>query len=87
MPHIPTLSLEERLALPRERWQSEIVNDFEPSLFDKYTALPNIKREMIRQGALYASLSGSGSAMFGLFKEEPHYSPIFAGEEVFVCKL
>lgn len=87
VPHIPTLSLEERLALPRERWQSEIVNDFEPSLFDKYTALPNIKREMIRQGALYASLSGSGSAMFGLFESEPHYSPIFAGEEVFVCKL
>ena len=87
VPHIPTNSLEERLALPRNEWQEAIVNDFERSLFDKYTALPNIKREMIRQGALYASLSGSGSAMFGLFDKEPTYSPIFAGEEVFVCKL
>lgn len=87
VPHIPTSSLEERLALPRNEWQEAIVNDFERSLFDKYTALPNIKREMIRQGALYASLSGSGSAMFGLFDKEPTYSPIFAGEEVFVCKL
>lgn len=87
VPHIPAMSLEERLALPRERWQSEIVNNFEPSLFDTYTALPNIKREMVRQGALYASLSGSGSAMFGLFDSEPSYSPIFAGEEVFVCRL
>ena len=87
VPHIPTNSLEERLALPREEWQENIINDFERSLFDKYTALPNIKREMIRKGALYASLSGSGSAMFGLFDKEPTYSPIFAGEEVFVCKL
>ncbi len=87
VPHIPANSLEERLALPRNEWQEAIVNDFERSLFDKYTALPNIKREMIRQGALYASLSGSGSAMFGLFDKEPTYSPIFAGEEVFVCKL
>ena len=87
VPHIPATSLEERLAQPRKEWQATIVNDFEHSLFDKYTALPNIKREMQRKGAIYASLSGSGSAMFGLFDKEPTYSPIFAGEEVFVCKL
>lgn len=86
-PHIPDLSLEERLRLPRAEWQSAIRNDFEPSLFDKYTALPNIKREMQRCGAFYASLSGSGSAMYGLFDKEPNYKPIFAGEEVFVCRL
>lgn len=86
-PHTPQAPLEERLKLPREKWQEVIINDFEPSLFEKYTALPNIKREMQRQGALYASLSGSGSAMFGLFDKEPTYSPIFAGEEVFVCRL
>ncbi len=87
VPHVPDMPLEERLRLPREQWQREIVNDFEPSLFGRHTALPNIKREMIREGALYASLSGSGSAMFGLFEKEPSYTPIFAGEEVFVCRL
>lgn len=87
VPHIPSMLLEERLRLPRKEWQQAIVNDFESSLFEKYTALPNIKREMIRQGAIYASLSGSGSAMFGLFESEPTYSPIFKGEEVFSCKL
>lgn len=87
VPHIPSKPLEERLKLPRTEWQREIVNDFEHSLFEKYTALPNIKREMIRKGALYASLSGSGSAMFGIFVSRPDYSPIFIGEEVFVCQL
>lgn len=86
-PHLPTLSLEKRLQLPRSEWQANIVNDFEPSLFGRHTALPNIKREMIRQGAFYASLSGSGSAMYGLFESEPHYSPIFTGEEVFISRF
>ncbi|MBQ2248169.1 MAG: 4-(cytidine 5'-diphospho)-2-C-methyl-D-erythritol kinase [Tidjanibacter sp.] len=86
-PSIPATPLCERLRLPLQRWQSEIVNDFERSLFPRHTALPNIKRELQRCGALYASMSGSGSAMFGLFDHEPTYAPIFAGEEVFVCKL
>lgn len=86
-PHIPEVSLEERLRLPRAEWQKAIVNDFERSLFENHTALPNIKREMQRRGAFYASLSGSGSAMYGLFDHQPDYSPIFAGEEVFVCQL
>ncbi len=86
-PHIPELSLEERLRQPRGEWRESIVNDFEPSLFPRHSALVNIKREMYRRGAFYASLSGSGSAMYGLFEERPDYSPIFAGEEVFVAQL
>lgn len=86
-PHIPTLSLEERLRLPRSEWQREIVNDFEPSLFERYTALPNIKRELQRCGALYASMSGSGSVVYGLFESEPTYEPIFAGERIYRCRL
>lgn len=86
-PHTPSIPLEERLSLPREQWQEAIVNDFEASLFGRYTALPNIKREMQKCGALYASLSGSGSAMYGLFESEPTYQPIFTEERVFTCKL
>lgn len=86
-PHTPTTPLEERLRIPREQWQESIVNDFEPSLFSRYTALPNIKREMQLKGAIYASMSGSGSAMYGLFDHEPTYSPIFAEEQIFIAKL
>lgn len=86
-PHIPSLPLERRLRLPREMWQNEIVNDFEASLFGRYTPLANIKRELQKQGALYASLSGSGSAMYALFESEPTYKPIFVGEQVFISKF
>lgn len=86
-PRVPAMPLEERLRLPRTEWQSAIVNDFEASLFERYTALPNIKRELIRRGAIYASMSGSGSVVYGLFESEPTYEPIFAGEQVFCCRL
>lgn len=86
-PRMPSLPLERRIRLPREQWQDNILNDFEASLFPRFTALPNIKNEFMKQGAIYASLSGSGSAMYGLFESEPSYSPIFVGEQVFVSKF
>ncbi len=86
-PFVPSQPLERRLQLPRNQWQENIVNSFEPSLFARHTALANIKRELQRRGALYASMSGSGSAMYGLFEKEPDYKPIFVGEQVFVSQL
>ena len=49
-----------------------MVNDFEESVFPQFPAIKEIKEEMYRQGAVYASMSGSGSSVFGLF--EPEYS-------------
>ena len=48
-------------------WKESVVNDFEPSLFSKFTELKSVKEELYREGALYASMSGSGSAFFGIF--------------------
>lgn len=86
-PHTPETPLQERLLLPREEWQEVIVNQFEPSLFERHLELKNIKRALQRSGAFYASLSGSGSALYGLYDHEPHYSPIFADEQVFISRL
>lgn len=86
-PHIPTAPLEERLRLPRSEWQREIVNDFEASLFEQHLELKSIRRALQNSGALYVSMSGSGSAMYGLYDHEPHYSPIYADEQVFISKL
>lgn len=50
-------------------WKNLVVNDFEESLFKKIPALKTVKEELYREGALYASMSGSGSAFFGVFGE------------------
>ena len=48
-------------------WKEAVVNDFEFSLFEKIPELKTVKEELYREGALYASMSGSGSAFFGVF--------------------
>lgn len=48
-------------------WKGLVVNDFEEPVFAKYPELREIKESLYRDGALYASMSGSGSAVFGLF--------------------
>ena len=55
---------------PIERWKDVVVNDFEASVFKKYPAIAELKEEFYRKGAVYASMSGSGSAVFGIFKED-----------------
>lgn len=54
--------------LKPECWQGKIVNDFEASVFPAHPLLPQIKQYLLEAGAFYASMSGSGSALFGLFK-------------------
>ena len=54
-----------------ENWKDVLVNDFEASIFKKYPEIENIKNALYQDGALYASMSGSGSAVFGIFKEKP----------------
>ena len=55
---------------PIERWKDVVVNDFEASVFQKYPAIAELKEEFYRKGAVYAAMSGSGSAVFGIFKED-----------------
>ena len=50
-------------------WRDAVVNDFEASVFAKYPELREIKEGFYRDGALYASMSGSGSALFGIFSQ------------------
>ncbi len=63
--------LERLIALPIMQWTSVIVNDFEKSLFPCHPELQNIKDTLYKKGAIYASLSGSGSALYGFFKKLP----------------
>ena len=60
-------SLREALARPVEQWRDCLVNDFETTVFAVHPGLAALKQQLYDQGALYAAMSGSGSALFGLF--------------------
>ncbi len=69
-PAVPAVRLPERVAQPVERWQGSVKNDFEPSVFAAHPVIGEIKRRLLAAGAVYASMSGSGSAVYGLFRTE-----------------
>lgn len=57
--------------LPIETWPTNLLNDFEKTVFAKHHVIKTIKDELYRHGAVYASMSGSGSTVFGIFKGKP----------------
>ena len=67
-PHLPEVPLREALARPIEEWDGILVNDFEETVFARYPELAAIKRSLYDSGAAYASMSGSGSALFALYR-------------------
>lgn len=78
-------SLKEILALPITDWKQRLKNDFEESVFKKHPQIEVIKNELYNQGALYASMSGSGAAVFGIFDsirdlKKKFYGDYWAGE-------
>lgn len=66
-PHLPDHPLREVLARPVVEWDGLLVNDFEETVFAKYPELAAIKKSLYDSGAAYASMSGSGSALFALY--------------------
>ncbi len=66
-PQAPKASLTELLAQPLETWKDTVVNDFEASVFPKFPEIAAIKDKLYDLGAVYASMSGSGSSVYGIF--------------------
>lgn len=64
---------------PVNQWKELVKNDFEESIFSKFPVIQQIKNSLYAYGALYASMSGSGSAVFGLFDEEVDLKEKFSG--------
>lgn len=69
-PQKPEQQLTEIAARPIHEWKEAMKNDFEKSIFAKYPEMAKIKDDLYSMGAVYASMSGSGSSFFGIFKEE-----------------
>ena len=68
VPAIPEIRLEEALKGPVEEWKDLIVNDFEKSVFKEHPQLAAIKQSLYDSGAVYAAMSGSGSALFAIYR-------------------
>ena len=66
VPKVPDLPLREVLAHPVTEWKGLLVNDFETTVFEKHPRLAEIKQSLYDDGAVYAAMSGSGSALFSL---------------------
>ena len=66
-PRRPARSLKDIIKLPVEQWKDCMANDFEESVFPQFPAISEVKAELYRLGAVYASMSGSGSSVYGLF--------------------
>ena len=86
-PHLPACSLLETASLPVGQWPDRMVNDFEESIFQSHPLLAEIKQLLYHEGAAYASMSGSGSTIFGLFRSRPDCEHLFAEHFVKVMRL
>ncbi len=73
-PKIPLVTLETLIKNPVNEWKDCIINDFEPLVFSVHPSLQKIKEKLYQLNALYASMSGSGSAVYGIFKSAPDLS-------------
>ena len=70
VPRQPEMPLREVLSRPVDQWQELLVNDFEETVFARYPELAAIKKSLYDTGAVYASMSGSGSAFFALYEKK-----------------
>lgn len=68
-PAAPGISLKEIISGPVSDWKYNMINDFEKSVFTQHPVIGNIKKSLYEAGAVYASMSGSGSSVFGLFEK------------------
>jgi 4-diphosphocytidyl-2-C-methyl-D-erythritol kinase len=80
-PRLPDKSIREIIRQPVATWKDSLVNDFEAGIFARYPEIREAKEKLYRAGAVYASMSGSGSAVFGLFETKPK-----AADDLFIFR-
>lgn len=78
-------SLRESIKAPLVDWRGLIINDFEIEIFKKYPEIGEIKNELYQAGAIYASMSGTGSAVFGIFDNEVTLSGLAKRYDLWYC--
>lgn len=76
-PGKPIHTVEEVIHLPVSDWKGRLINDFENTVFAQYPEIKSIKERFYALGAVYVSMSGSGSAVYGLFNERVELKNLF----------
>jgi len=76
-------SLMELIYLPVNEWKKYIKNDFEATIFKNNVEIRGVKASLYEAGALYASMSGSGSSVFGIFETKPDLSHLEQNNQIF----
>lgn len=79
IPQQPELSLQEIINRPIGEWKGLMMNDFEKSIFPKFPVIQHIKEKLYALGAMYASMSGSGSSVYGIFPKKTDLKHHFEG--------
>jgi 4-diphosphocytidyl-2-C-methyl-D-erythritol kinase len=81
-PQQPETTLREILHLPVAEWKGKLKNDFEKTVFARYPAIAAVKEKLYEAGAVYASMSGSGATVYGIFEQERDVRRHFPAEYV-----
>lgn len=79
VPHIPVHSLNVSIQRPLHEWKGTVKNDFENTVLALHPAIGHIKEQLYAMDAVYASMSGSGSSVFGIFDKEVRPMPAWSG--------
>ena len=76
-PSLGSKSVNQVIHQPVETWKNELKNDFEDRVFESYPEIKTIKAKMYSSGAVYASMTGSGSTVYGMFSQETEFKNDF----------
>ena len=85
LPQQPAVCCRDVVAQPVDTWRHQLTNDFETSVFSLYPEIGRIKQQLYDLGAVYAAMSGSGSALFGLFRQSIDLKPLFPAPNTFTA--
>jgi 4-diphosphocytidyl-2-C-methyl-D-erythritol kinase len=85
IPDLKGKKLKKTILEPIENWKNSVINDFEVAIEKKYPEIGEIKEQLYDLGAIYASMSGSGSALYGIFKEKPLFPENKERYQIFYC--
>lgn len=86
-PRRPAVNCRDLVAKPVEQWRGVLLNDFEQSVFALHPEIGRVKEQLYELGAVYSAMSGSGSAVFGLFRKTLNLSDYFPNMFTRMVKL